>query len=330
MSATATAIEPVIVNPLATFVPVQVHALRTSRSKAVDLFVRFESDDEPRLYCRAGSFPDAQQFSELAEAGVEQLYVRSGDFARFSNGILETLDTILHEPLLAATQKFSALQLAVAVALEQTLRLVDCGRFHALAERISGDLVELLGHGDILPRELFRMARHDFTTFTHLTNVAGYCVVLAQEVGISNQDELRQIATAALLHDLGKRFVPPRILAHPGPLNDEERDILQSHPTRGYAEACARGNLEFGQLMMIYQHHERPDGTGYPVRVFADEIHPWARMLSIVNVFDTMTARRPGRRSTTPEYALDYQWQQAGTQFDGEYVRCWISAMKRT
>ena len=70
----------------------------------------------------------------------------------------------------------------------------------------------LFGDGDVLPRELFRMARHDFNTFTHVTNVASYCVMLAKKLGINDDNELRKIATAAILHDLGKRFIPSRIL----------------------------------------------------------------------------------------------------------------------
>jgi HD-GYP domain-containing protein (c-di-GMP phosphodiesterase class II) len=329
MSATLTAPEPVA-NPLAGYAPVQVHVLRSTGANAADLFVQYEPHLEPVLYCRAGSHPDEQQYKELAEAGVESLYVRNGDFATLSNDMYQSLDSLLKQDTVRQTQKFAALQIAVAVAFEQTLRLVDCSKFYTLAQKVGDDLVSLFGDGDVLPRELFRMARHDFNTFSHITNVASYSLVLAQKVGITDDRQLRQIATAALLHDVGKRFIPPRILTKEERLTAEERDLIETHPTRGYVELCEKSGLEFGQLMMVYQHHERVDGTGYPVRILKDEIHPWARMLAIVDVFDTMTAKRPNRRSATPEYVLDYQRQQAGTQFDGEFVECWVSAMTKT
>jgi HD-GYP domain-containing protein (c-di-GMP phosphodiesterase class II) len=94
-------------------------------------------------------------------------------------------------------------------------------------------------------------------------------------------------------------------------------------------ELCDRPGLEFGQLMMVYQHHERIDGRGYPVRVLGDEIHPWTKLLSVVNVFDEMTTRRGNRRAATLQQALEYQRQQAGTQFDPEVVKCWISVMEK-
>ena len=276
-----------------------------------------------------GSRPNADQFRELEEGGVEQLYVRNGDFYNFSNDLLESLESLLQQETLPKAEKFAALQLAVAVEIEQTLRLVDCGRFRALADKIGHDLVGLLAEGEILPRELFRIARHDFNTFTHVTNVASYSVILAEHLGLNDRRELEQIASAAILHDVGKRFIPAKILTKPGRLDAEEREIIETHPLRGYEELCQRTELQFGQLMMVYQHHERVDGTGYPVRILKDEIHPWARMLAVVDVFDAMTARRPYRRPATPEYVLEYQRQQAGTHFDREVVECWISAMTK-
>jgi HD-GYP domain-containing protein (c-di-GMP phosphodiesterase class II) len=318
-----------VANPLAGFVPVQVHTLRATKANSADLFVQHELQSEPALYCRAGSHPDQQQFAELQGAGIENFYVRSADFNDLSDNVMESLDAILKQETLRRSEKFATLQLAVAMAVEQTLRLADCSKFQSLAQKVGDELVALLGDNDVLPRELFRLARHDFTMFAHVTNVASYCVILAQKLSITNDTELRKIATGALLHDLGKRFIPPKILTKDGNFTSEERELIETHPARGYVELCQKGNLEFGQLMMVYQHHERVDGTGYPVRVLKDEIHPWARMLSIVDVFDTMTAKRPNRRPATPEQVLEYQRTQAGTQFDAEFVECWISAMTK-
>src|SRR6478672_10006216 len=189
MSATATATEQAP-NRLAGFVPVHVRTLRSTKTDATDLFVQYEPNAEPVLYCRAGSHPDELQFVELTESGVENLYVRSDDFCNLSNDVLTSLDSLLNQRNIRPTEKFAALQIAVAVTVEQTLRLVDCSKFQALAAKVGGDLVELFGDNDVLPRELFRMARHDFNTFTHVTNVASYCVMLAKRLGINNENDL--------------------------------------------------------------------------------------------------------------------------------------------
>jgi HD-GYP domain-containing protein (c-di-GMP phosphodiesterase class II) len=322
-------LEPKTIAPLTGYVAVQVRTLRSMKLGAVDLFIQYESDEQPRLYCKAGEHPDEAQFVELDSAGVQNLFVRNADFASFSNHLYDTIDLILQEPLVHSTDKFAALQLAVAIAVEQKLRLVDCSKFCSLAKKVGDDLSAMFSKGDVLPSELFRLARHDFTAFTHVTNVAGYCVILAQRLGITAQDELRKIATAAMLHDIGKRTIPARILAKGGDLTIDERCQIESHPTRGYVELCQDRSFDFGQLMMVYQHHEHVDGTGYPVRVMKDEIHPWARMLAVVDAFDSLTARRPNRPVATPESVLEQLRQHAETRFDGEFVECWISAMTK-
>jgi HD-GYP domain-containing protein (c-di-GMP phosphodiesterase class II) len=177
--------------------------------------------------------------------------------------------------------------------------------------------------------ELFRLARHDFNTFTHVTNVASYAVILAERLGWDQGDTLNQIATAAMLHDIGKRFIPSSILTKPARLTPQERAIIETHPQRGYEELCERSELNFDQLMLVYQHHERVAGKGYPVGLGGDEIHPWARMLAVVDVFDAMTAIRPYRRPATAREAMDYICQSAGTHFDPEIVECWNTAMKK-
>jgi HD-GYP domain-containing protein (c-di-GMP phosphodiesterase class II) len=211
--------------------------------------------------------------------------------------------------------------------VERVAHLMDCGPFISLAGTLAKKLTSLLATSNVWPRDLFRLARHDYTTFTHVTNVAGYALVLAQRLGWCNGDELNQIATAAILHDIGKRFIPISILTKPGKLNPEERALIEEHPQRGYEELCERGDITFEQLMIVYQHHERLDGKGYPVGMRGDEIHPWARMVAVIDVFDAMTGMRSYRRPATVQEAMDYIRKSSGTHFDPEIVQCWDAAM---
>jgi HD-GYP domain-containing protein (c-di-GMP phosphodiesterase class II) len=314
-------------NPLAGYVPVKTITLRSIHRFGADLFVQYNPRQTPLLYCRAGRRLDPEHLHEIQQAGVDRVYVRNADFYKFSDDVHERLDVILQEETITPTEKYAVLQVAIAFDIEQSLRLVDCGKLCDVAERVGHDLVELVTTDDVLPEDLFCIARHDFHTFTHATNVASYCVILAEQMGVSDRDDLRQMATAAMLHDIGKRFIPASILTKPGRLSAAEREIIETHPTRGYEELYQRSDLTFGQLMMVYQHHERVDGTGYPVRIRKDEIHSWASILSVVDVFDAMTAKRPYRRPATLKDVLEYQRQRAGTHFDEEVVQCWISIM---
>jgi HD-GYP domain-containing protein (c-di-GMP phosphodiesterase class II) len=312
------------------YTPVLVDSLRCLDSAPVDIFVDKQVDSSPMLYCRAG-FPIATtRLLGLSDAGIEHVYIRADDYRTFGAELLDSVKAILQRDEFPTAAKFAALQAAVSVEIEHSARLVDCRRFLQLADRVGRDLVSLLAGNDVLPRDLFGLARHDFHTFTHVTNVASYSIILAERLGVKTGDELNQIAVAAILHDIGKRLIPISILTKPARLDPAERKIIELHPVRGYEELQHRAELTFGQLMVVYQHHEKVDGTGYPVRVKGGDIHPWAKLLAVVDVFDAMTGNRPYRRPATPQFALEYIRENSGTHFDPEIAKCWISAMSET
>ena len=92
---------------------------------------------------------------------------------------------------------------------------------------------------------------------------------------------------------------------------------------------CERSDLNHGQLMIVYQHHERDRRQRLSGRRAGVDIHPWAKLVSIVDVFDAMTGKRPYRKSITAAEALQFIERNAGTHFDPEMAKCWISAMKK-
>ena len=315
-------------SPMSGYMPVQVEMLRRLPHATVDLYVQYEANCEPVLYYRAGCPLEAGQASRLLESGVRQIFVRTDEFHRFASHLLETVDSQVEA--VPAAERFAALQLAMAVEIEHAARLIDCGPYVAVAERVGRELTSMFVDNNVLPRDLYRLARHDFNTFTHITNVASYGVILAERLGLCDNSEFEPLARAAILHDIGKRFIPTSILQKPAKLDPEERAIIETHPQRGYEELSVRSDMSHEQLMMVYQHHERFDGKGYPVGFQGEEIHPWARMLAVVDVFDAMTGTRPYRRPCTAQDAMEYICNGAGTHFDPEMVACWNSIMAKS
>jgi HD-GYP domain-containing protein (c-di-GMP phosphodiesterase class II) len=312
------------------FLPVQVATLRRLTHSNVDLFVQYERGRSPVLYHRACCPLEGDQVVKLQEGGIEHIYLRAEDFQHFGAQLLEAVDAQAEQETVPAAERYAALQIAMSAEIEHATRLVDCGPYIAVADKVGRELTSLLASSNVLPRELFRLARHDFNTFTHVTNVASYGVLLAEKIGLASGDDLEQVAKAAILHDIGKRFIPASILTKPARLDPDERAVIETHPQRGYEELVARGDMSFEQLMLVYQHHERVDGKGYPVGMIGDEIHPWARMLAVVDVFDAMTGTRPYRRPASSQEAMEYISKNAGTHFDAEMVACWNSMMAKS
>ncbi len=312
------------------YMPVQLEMLRRLNRTPVDLFVQYQSGSDPVLYYRACCPMEAGQAAQLAETGVRQIFVRTDQFQDFAAHLLETIDAQPEQESVRPAERYAALQLAMAVEIEHAARLIDCGPYVAVAEKLGRELTSLLVGNHVLPNDLFSLARHDFNTFTHVTNVASYGVILAERLGICEEDQFEAMTKAAILHDIGKRFIPASILSKPSKLTPEERAIIETHPQRGYEELCNRNDMSYEQLMLVYQHHERFDGKGYPVGYKGDEIHPWARMLAVVDVFDAMTGKRPYRRPCSAQEAKDYISRNAGTHFDPEMAACWNLTMTKS
>lgn len=146
----------------------------------------------------------------------------------------------------------------------------------------------ILSETGALP-SLMQMMSHHYDTYTHSVNVCAFCLALAKYTGEQSIKILIQIGLGALLHDVGKCKVPEEILSKKGPLNQEEREVFERHPLMGADLLEKSMNLSTYTRAIITQHHEKGNGKGYPFGKEGRQIHPYAKMASIVNMFDAIT-----------------------------------------
>jgi HD-GYP domain-containing protein (c-di-GMP phosphodiesterase class II) len=121
---------------------------------------------------------------------------------------------------------------------------------------------------------------------------------------------------------LGKRNIPSAILNKPGALTPQERQAIEQHPQLGFEAICFHPGVSWGSLMMVYQHHERLDGSGYPVGLVTDEMHPWSKICAVSDVFDAFMTKRNYHAPRTLDEGLSLLASGAGTRFDKEIVEC--------
>lgn len=293
----------------------------------IDVFV-LNGQGSPVLLRDSNLGVDADRIKRLIDRTDRQLFVSSADFQSLSVEVMSVLDSLVSDLSLPEADRFSMLQTAAAAEVETASNLIDPTRFVKVSEKLGRNLSELIQNGTVVPAEVYQVARHDHHTFTHVTNVCCYALVLADALGMNEAGELDDIAVGALLHDCGKRHIPSAILKKPGRLTDSERAIIQHHAQQGYEDLVTRYDLSHAQLLMVYQHHEWVNGEGYPVGILGEEMHPWSRLLAIVDVFDALTGRRPYRQPLSSEEALDKIVAGSGTQFDEEMVACWNQIMR--
>jgi PAS domain S-box-containing protein len=164
----------------------------------------------------------------------------------------------------------------------------------------------------------------DKQTEGHSRRVTGITLKLANAMEL-NEDELLHMRRGALLHDIGKMGIPDTILLKPGPLTEEEREIMQKHPV--YAREMLSPVVFLRPALDIpCFHHEKWDGTGYPEGLRGEQIPLAARIFAVVDVWDALISDRPYRPGWPEDKVKEYLREQSGKDFDPMVVEMFLSA----
>ena len=173
-----------------------------------------------------------------------------------------------------------------------------------------GKIIKAIKHSSL--REwLTTVGCHHSDSFRHCLFVTGFAVAFAQHLGM-REDDQRRLARAALLHDVGKAFIPVDILDKPAKLNDEEMQVVRKHPRLGYDALAAQGGFPLEMLDVVLHHHEFLDGTGYPDGLRIDQISDIVRLTTIVDVYAALVENRSYRLPFTHSKAFAVMEQMGG------------------
>lgn len=145
---------------------------------------------------------------------------------------------------------------------------------------------------------LQNMREYDDSTYTHSLNVALICNILAGWLKLP-QEEIELATACGLFHDIGKMMIPYSIIAKPGKLSDEEFATVKKHPSLGF-QLLQSQDVDDHVKNAALMHHERNDGSGYPLKLKGNQIDPYARIVAIADVYDAMTAARCYRGPQCP------------------------------
>jgi two-component system response regulator RpfG len=179
----------------------------------------------------------------------------------------------------------------------------------------------------ILAREhetLFRLAKagefRDLETGNHILRMAKYSRLIAEGMGLS-QEQCELIEFAAPMHDIGKIGIPDHILLKPGKLDPQEFEIMKQHPVIGF-EILQHSPSKFLSLgaEIALGHHEKFDGSGYPLGAKAEGIPLEARIVAVADIYDALTSARPYKKAWSTEEAVSFLTSNKGSHLDPDCV----------
>lgn len=199
-------------------------------------------------------------------------------------------------------------------------RELDTQPFKETAEFLIKEIIE--NRGAMI--HLTDLRARDGYTFGHSVNVCVLSTLTGMKLGY-DMFKLRELALGALLHDTGKMLVPKDILLKPGPLTAEERQVMEQHPDFGFDILRRQEEIPLVSAHIAFQHHEKFDGSGYNRNLGGADIHEYARIVAIADVYDAITSDRPYKEANLPYEAYEIMMSLANTHFDPFILRLFLN-----
>ncbi len=181
------------------------------------------------------------------------------------------------------------------------------------------DVVDLILADDATSDQLLKLTSHDYNTYIHSVNVGVYGVSLAKVVlARGDKHDMHALGAGFFLHDIGKVYIDETIINKPGKLTEEEMTQMRRHPSLGFKLLTETKQINEECRLIVLQHHERFDGTGYPRKTRCEDIHIYGRICSVADVFDALVSVRPYKPTLNPFEAMTLMRDQMLNHFQKE------------
>ncbi|MFC1543042.1 HD-GYP domain-containing protein [Candidatus Neomarinimicrobiota bacterium] len=191
------------------------------------------------------------------------------------------------------------------------------------------DIVDHILADDETAECMALITSHDYYTYTHSVNVGILSVLMSKSVFKGSYDhDMRELGAGFFLHDLGKCDIPNDVINKAGRLSDEEWQQMRNHPRKGNKILVDTNQLTKECGVIVMQHHEREDGSGYPFGFAEDKIHPYARICSIADVYDALTSTRAYKKKVPTYEALRIMKEEMIQFFNRDIFKQFVMIFK--
>lgn len=244
----------------------------------------------------------------LRKMGVPGIYIREGEEdpdedIEVAPETLETIARLKVEDRARVTLSDSVKQ-RVCEGIQFLYSDTSSSNFTDTASNITHSLMHAISENDAVAMNIDALKISDEYTFKHSVDVATMAMIIARKRGMSEKD-IYQIGVAGLLHDVGKSQIPNEILNKAGKLTEEEFTVMKNHTLFGYNILKEKSAIPVEIVAGVLQHHEKINGRGYPLKLSGQKISPYARVLSVADIYDALVTERPYKKGFSAHDALE-------------------------
>lgn len=265
------------------------------------------------LFRKTGDVLTPERVKMLFQYGGEKFLIPTNQRALY----LESLRGAVRNADYSTEEKGKYLKETAFVHVNDLFTKSDISPVVAEAGELVEEMVNFLSADIGATSSLMRLSVHDYYTYNHCVDVSVYAIVLARKVyGDSNKELLIAAGLGGLLHDIGKRKVDFNIINKKSSLTTDEWSEIKRHPEYGRDFLDDIASIPDKTKLMVFEHHENFDGTGYPRGLKGDEISNLARIVSIADVFDALTTNRSYHKAVSSKEAMDLMFGMQPGKFD--------------
>lgn len=257
-----------------------------------------------------GAELDSYMIDSLIKIGIMSVYIQDGEISDDDESKLAISPAAEKNIEQYRTEDPSKVTLSasvrkrVAEGIQYIYNNTESEEMTQATTSIADDLLSAINSNDAIALDISTLKTSDEYTFKHSVDVATISMIVAKQQGLSN-NEIHEIGVSGLLHDIGKTKVPLSILNKPGRLDEEEFAVMKQHSTFGYQMIKDRPEFSPAICLGVLQHHEKINGVGYPMGVDEAKISPYAKILSVADIYDALVTERPYKAAYSQRDAVE-------------------------
>jgi HD-GYP domain-containing protein (c-di-GMP phosphodiesterase class II) len=288
--------------PTEEYVPIALEGIEPVIFPDVALFVKNGSNYV--LYKSNGREFTGRDHERLTMNRVEFLYVVKEDMEVITKHMEASAERMLKSPEFSSKTKGKILYQTSINFVDDLFSNPDKTSDIDRTKRLIENLILYLSENAEALQSLETVMNHNYHTFVHSIQVASLSLLIHSDAYSLSHDEMLDVGAGAILHDFGKIFIPQEILSKTGKLSEAEIKVLKCHPEDGYQFLQQKASLPPVSLSIIRHHHERCNGTGYPLGLMGRDISRSVQVTGIADVYCLLTTDKKGQNTMSPNLAV--------------------------